>query len=279
MAELPSTTKEAPERSVYRVRHEIRLRLLDVVLVDRLTPNMVRVTLAGDELAGFLSPGFDDHVKLIFPAPGADAPLMPHLGRNGLEMPEGQARPIARDYTPRHYDPSTQRLQIDFALHESGPASDWARQTKPGQKLGVAGPRGSQLIPLNFDWYLLIGDETALPAIARRLAELPPKSHVQVIVEVEGPNDELLLETAAHSSIRWVHRNGELAGSEVALAAAVRQLNLMDGDFHVWIACESSVARSLRKQVIADFGVNPKWIKAAGYWARNSVGVHHHHDE
>lgn len=244
-----------------------------------LTRSMVRVTLTGNELDGFFSPGFDDHVKLIFPAPGEEVPVMPRLGKNGLEMPDGEVRPTARDYTPRSYDLSARTLEIDFALHESGPASDWVRQARPGHRLGVAGPKGSQLIPLNFDWYLMIGDETALPAIARRLAELPAGVPVHVLAEVDGPDHELLLETSALLTIQWVHRNGEPAGGETKLSKAVSQLSMLDGDYHTWIACESSVAKALRKQIIADFGANPKWIKAAGYWARNSAGVHHHHDD
>ena len=81
-----------------------------------------------------------------------------------------------RDYTPRRYDLDTLELDIDFVLHGDGPASTWAEQAKPGQFLHIGGPRGSMIVPDIFDSYLLIGDETALPAIARRLEGLAAES-------------------------------------------------------------------------------------------------------
>src|SRR5690606_18646134 len=112
-------------------------------------------------------------------------PPRPTMGDKGPIFPDNQ-RPIMRDFTPRRYDAARGVLEIDFALHESGPATDWAKQASPGQKLVIGGPRGSFILPLDFDWYLLIGDETALPAIARRLAELPKGSRVVVLAEVES---------------------------------------------------------------------------------------------
>jgi len=77
-----------------------------------------------------------------------------------------------RDFTPRHFDASTRTLTLGFALHDAGPASAWAASARVGDVLGFGGPRGSRLTPDNFDWYLLVGDETALPAIGRRTEEL-----------------------------------------------------------------------------------------------------------
>ena len=96
---------------------------------------------------------------------------MPEPGPDG-KPPEGVERSPGRDYTPRRYDAGRNELVIDFALHDAGPATDWAAQAEPGQQLAVGGPRGSFVVPDDFDWYLFIGDETALPAIGRRLEEL-----------------------------------------------------------------------------------------------------------
>jgi NADPH-dependent ferric siderophore reductase len=73
-------------------------------------------------------------------------------------------------------------LHIDFAIHDAGPATDWALRARIGDALEIGGPRGSAVIPMEFDWYLLIGDETGLPAIGRRLEELPAGSRALVIV-------------------------------------------------------------------------------------------------
>ena len=99
------TIVTAPEseknRSPQRVRHEVRLRQLEVRRVTRLAPSMTRITLAGPALEGFTSLGFDDHVKMFFPAPGESRPSLPHIGPEGMELREDQPKPITRDYTPR----------------------------------------------------------------------------------------------------------------------------------------------------------------------------------
>ena len=87
---------------------------------------MVRITVGGDDLTGFISAAHDDHVKLFFPPPGEEKPLMPTPSPNGPIYPEGAPRPAARDYTPRRYDALANTLAIDFVLHGDGPATSWA---------------------------------------------------------------------------------------------------------------------------------------------------------
>ena len=167
---------------------------------------MVRLVLGGDDLAGFVSLGFDDHVKIFIPPPGATEPLLPTSG------PEGAEPPAMRDFTPRKYDADAGELTIDFALHEAGPATAWAANAEPGDFLGIGGPRGSMIVPTEFRLHVLIGDETAIPAIARRLEELPSGVGARVIVEVERPGHELKLASDAELELTWVHRNGAPAG-------------------------------------------------------------------
>src|SRR5690606_25905092 len=157
-----------PDLTVQKLRHPTKPRMLQVRHIVDLTPSMRRITLAGADLEGFLSASFDDHIKLFLPSGPGAMPVLPTIGPNGPEFPSDQPRPVSRDYTPRHYDAAAQELVIDFVLHHSGPATDWASQASPGDYLGIAGPRGSFVIPTAFDWHLLIGDETALPAIGRR---------------------------------------------------------------------------------------------------------------
>ncbi|MCP8897439.1 siderophore-interacting protein [Shinella daejeonensis] len=277
---FPNASKPdlATERRPQRVRHELRFRLIEVQHVERLTAQMVRVTLGGSELEGFHSPGFDDHVKVFFPAPGQAAPPLPVLGENGLSFPEDQPRPAMRDFTPRRYDPVAGVLELDFALHDSGPASDWARQATQGQKLVIGGPRGSFILPVNFDWHLLIGDETALPAIARRLAELPANARAIVLAEIEDEAGRIVLETQTDAAIHWAHRSESNPETD-PLIAALKTISLPNGDFHSWIACESSSAKRLRQMLVEDYGANPKWIRASGYWRRGAAGVHDSFDE
>lgn len=264
-----------PDRTPQRVRHTLRFRALDVLTVQRITPHLVRVTLGGDALEGFDSPGFDDHAKLFFPDEKTGALTLPTAGPDGPIWPEG-AKPTMRDYTPRRFDAAARTLEIDFALHVAGPATRWAEQAKPGQRLGVGGPRGSFIVPTAFDWHLLIGDDTALPAIFRRLGELPAGARAVVLAEVDGPEDHVELPSAADVQIIWVHRNG---GTATPLLDALRAARLPTGEFHAWIGCESAAAKALRAHLIDECGANPKWIRASGYWRKGSDATHDSHDE
>ncbi|MFA4913097.1 MAG: siderophore-interacting protein [Burkholderiaceae bacterium] len=264
----PISARSLPER----VRHPLRFRELQVLQREAISPGMLRVTLGGPALEGFYSPGFDDHVKLIFPDQVTGAILCPEVGPNGPIWPEGE-RPVMRDYTPRHYDAKAGTLAIDFALHEAGPATSWALGAQPGDSLGVGGPRGSLLVPTDYDWHLLVGDETALPAIARRLQALPADARAVVLVEVDGPDHVLALSAGAHVSIYWVYRSGAEPGSTTALFDTLKGVTFPDGDFYAWVACETTAARAIRAQLI-ERGAHPRHIKAAGYWRRGVAATH-----
>ncbi len=265
MSASPSVADLDPAaRAPRRVRHEPRRRQLDVKRVDKIAAHMIRVTLGGD-LEGFTSLGFDDHVKLFFPDPAG--------------APGGEPQVLARDYTPRRHNPAGNILEIDFAIHDAGPATRWAEKVRPGDPLAIGGPRGSFIIPTNFDWHLLIGDETAIPAIGRRLAELPAGTRAVVLAEVDGPADELGFETKADVRVTWAHRNGAQAGASDVLARTLKKMSLPAGDYYAWVACESLIAKALRVQLIAEHGANKKWMRAAGYWRRGAVAVHDTHDD
>ena len=258
-----------------RVRHERKYRLLEVRRVTRLTPKMVRVTLAGGDLAGFVSAAHDDHVKVFFPRPGEGKPALPVSSPNGPVYPEGVERPPSRDYTPRRYDKTAGELAIDFILHGDGPASIWAEAAKPGQFLGVGGPRGSFVAADDFDFHLFVGDETALPAIARRLEEMPANARAKVILEVADRNEQQRLESAAEVETIWLSREGAQAGTTDRLDKAVADLALPQGDVYAWVAAESATAKRLRRLLIEQHGLRKDWIKAASYWTRGTAAAGH----
>src|SRR5712691_11743328 len=215
-------------RAPRRVRHEPRRRELEVKRVDKIAAHMIRVSLGGD-LDGFTSLGFDDHIKLFFPDGPAGA--------------DGEPPMASRDYTPRRYDPAANTLEIEFVLHDAGPATRWASAVRPGQSLRIGGPRGSFIIPTNFDWHLLIGDDTALPAIARRLAELPGSTRAVVLAEVDGPAEQVSFESAAHVTVTWAHQTGAQPGTTDVLAKTLKSLSRPVGDYYAWVACESLTAK------------------------------------
>jgi NADPH-dependent ferric siderophore reductase len=244
---------------IRRVRHETRFRRLTVQQVESLTPTMLRVTVGGEDLAGFVSLGFDDHVKLAFPSPDGD-----------LRLPS----PAMRDYTPRRYLREEGRLVLDFFIHESGPATEWAAAARPGQLLGVGGPRGSFIIPTDMDWHLLIGDESALPAIGRRLEELPAGARAIVVAEVDSEVDTVAFQSQCEFQVVWGYRRGQAQGSPDILLNLLRKLDFPAGTYFAWAAAESHVARAVRHHLIAERGADKQWIKAAGYWKRGETGTH-----
>lgn len=247
-----------------RVRHPLVFRHVQVLEVQDITPSMRRVIFGGEELAGFSSAAADDHVKLFFPVNGEPLPR-PTMGADGLQFPEGAARPPLRDYTPRHFDAAARTLAIDFVLHGNGPAATWAATAAPGQLIGLGGPRGSMLVADDFDHYVMVGDETALPAIGRWLEELPARAHVTVLVEVADERDRQAFHSRANVQVTWMHRDGTPPGGTLLLDA-LAALPLPEGDVFWWIATESRRARLIRQSLVARDGVNAEWVKATGYW-------------
>lgn len=249
-----------PPQSIHRVIHEIKRRRLEVLRVVDLTPRMRRITLGGPELAGFVSLGTDDHVKLLFPQNAAE-----HAALETLVLGAGKDNgpmPAMRDYTPRRYDLDTLELDIDFVRHGDGPASTWAEQAKPGQFLHIGGPRGSMIVPDIFDSYLLIGDETALPAIARRLEGLAANRRALVIVEVENGAEQQRLESAAQIDVIWVLREG----GRNNLLTTVQQIKRPGGNLYAWVATETKVSRQIRRVLLDEHGLDEQFVKAVGYW-------------
>ncbi|WP_046658406.1 siderophore-interacting protein [Lysobacter capsici] len=275
--------QELSDLAVVRVRHPLKVRLLRVTRVESVTPHLRRVVLSGEALADFVSASFDDHVKVLFPQPGQDRPDMPTIGPNGFVYAEGAIRPVVRDFTPRRFDPDARELELEFALHDAGPATAWARQAQVGHYLGIGGPRGSRVIPDGFDWHVLIGDDTALPAIARRVQELPATTRAIVVAEVQDPGARIDLVSAAAVDVHWCYRGGSDPDGDPPLLHAVRKLRWpqgeRDGEGYVWAAGESSAIRAVRQHLLAERGVDKSRLHAAGYWKRGAQGVHESLDD
>lgn len=245
------------QQSIHRVSHEIKRRKLEVLRVTDITPKMRRITLHGPDLNGFISLGPDDHVKLIFATTPEEQAALDNFIPGA---PSDGPKPVMRDYTPRRYDAISGELDIDFVLHGEGPAATWAAQAQPGQFLNIAGPRGSMIVPDIFDSYLLIGDETALPAIARRLEELPATRSALVVAEIADSGEQQVFDSKAQVDVIWIVRG------EQDLVDVTRRLEMPEGKLYAWIATESLLSRKLRRVLLGEFGLEEEFVKAAGYW-------------
>lgn len=260
-------------RAIQRQRYDTRMRLLTVIGITDITPLMRRIRLEGD-MEGFASLGHADHIKAFFFAPGV-TPELPPIGPNGAEFKPG-TRPEMRDYTPRYWSVEEGWIDLDFVLHGDGPASGWAASASLGSTLVIGGPRGSQIVPMAFDWYLLAGDETALPAIGRRIEELPAGAPVLAVIEVENAAEEQAFETSADLTLIYVHRNGAAPGTTSLVLDAIAATAFPSGDAYAYVAGEVNMSRAVKAHLLDQRGFNPQWVKAAGYW---HVGVPDAHED
>ena len=231
------------------VRHEVKRRMLTVADARRLTPNMIRITLTGEELKDFPSMAPDDHIKVF--------------------VPDAAGEMVMRDYTPRRFSTGDRELVLDFAVHEAGPATAWALSAQPGDQLEIGGPRGSRIVTGTVAHWLLIGDETALPAIGRRLEEATAADRFTVFVTIPGDADRQSFDTPAQTEVHWI--SGEAAGMrDDALVEHVRAFDLPD-DCFVWIATEGVLARRLRAHFLDERGHSKFRLRASGYWVRGEA--------
>lgn len=244
---LPSATTPSAASRVQRVRHELKRRDVQVLRAEALSPHCRSITFGGEALADFISASFDDHVKLF--------------------LDQGELEPVRRDYTPRRFDAAARELTVEFALHGDGPAARWAAQAAPGQRASIGGPRGSFIIPVDYDWHLLAGDESALPAIARRLEELPAGARVTVLLQVPDAADRRTLHSAAKVDLQWVADADELV-------RRVRALALPPGEGYAWCAGEAGAMAALRRVLVEEKGHDRHAVRAAAYWKRGAAAHH-----
>jgi NADPH-dependent ferric siderophore reductase len=235
------------ERRIQRVRYELKRRELEVASVTRIGSSFMSVTFAGESLSDFVSGSFDDHVKFM--------------------IEDGSGEQVRRDYTPRSFSPERRELTIEFALHGHGHASTWAEKAAVGQRVVIGGPRGSMIIPLDYDWHLLVGDAAALPAIHRRVEELPAGARAFVIVQVEDAADERSFDSAAQIDVRWVRTSAELV-------QAVREFEPPAGEGFAWGGTESATAREVRAILADEKGLPNASLRISAYWKQGASDFH-----
>lgn len=234
------------------VRHEVRRRRLRVLERGDAGGGLVRLTLGGDDLAGFTSLGPEDHVKLFVPGP------------DGL---------VGRDYTPSEFRPigasSGPELDLDVVVHAGagGPASDWAAGARPGDEVEVGGPRGSRLAPTGFRGALLIADPSGLPALRRWIRALAGETPMRALL-FGGATADYLDEAEALAA------TPQVVGPDHELLEVVRSQDV-DADVFVWAAGEASAIVPVRRH-LKELGLPKENRSLHGYWKRGDAGFDHH---
>jgi len=237
----------SPSRRVQRVRHDLLAREVRVSRIQRISPGFLSITFAGESLASFVSLSFDDHVKLMLGGASGGA--------------------YRRDFTPRNFDLQRCELTLEFALHESGVACAWARQAQVGDAAVIGGPRGSMIVPPDYDWHVLAGDASALPAIHRRLEELPQGSQAVVLVHVAQPEDQRVFQSKAKLEVQWLP-------TTAALVQAIAQLQLPCGEGFIWCAGEAASMAQVRETLLVQRQVPREATRISAYWKMGAADYH-----
>ncbi|HWS34442.1 MAG TPA: siderophore-interacting protein [Actinoplanes sp.] len=281
-----------------------------VARTERLSPNFLRVTFTGDELAHFADNGWDQRIKLIPPLPGSGfehLPTGPDWYTRWRELPDEQRNPI-RTYTIRDVRAADREIDVDMVLHGvNGPASRWAVAAGPGSEMTILGPNAEFAGPSGgIDFHppagtrriLLVGDETAVPAIASVLSRLPADAVGHALLEVPESGDRLEIVAPPNFTVTWLPRDGEVHGVKVipavhevaarligdctapAAAPALEDVDIDDGilwevpeesggspgGFYAWLAGEAGVIKTLRRHLVSECGVDRRAVAFMGYW-------------
>ncbi|MEV7174797.1 siderophore-interacting protein [Streptomyces sp. NPDC093224] len=236
-----------------------------VVRTERLSPHMVRLVLGGEELADFGAGAYTDHyVKLLFAPAGVNYPAPWDLERIRADFPRAQW-PRQRAYTVRNWDPVHRELTLDFVVHgDEGLAGPWAARVQPGEQVRFLGPGGAYAPDPTAGWHLLVGDESALPAIAAAMERMPVGAEVHAFIEIDGPDDELKVATPDGITPVWLHRGDRPVGR--MLVEAVQALEFPSSDVHAFVHGEAGFVKDLRRHLRLERGVARERLSISGYW-------------
>ena len=286
-------------------------RIFDVDLkaIEPLSPSLCRFVFGGPEVAQMTTLAADQRIKLFFPTPAGQSPRLPKDGQwqQARRDLAPQDTPPMRTYTIRALRREAGEVDVDFVLHGvNGPASAWATQAKVGDRLQMVAPNLAYTEdPGGYEWkpprsaqrILLIGDETALPAIAGILEQLAQDAAdlpVEAFIEVPLEEDCLSLRHSPATRLHWLprdllrctHGHGmqhavrELASLPVIRTSGSVELEDVDidqrilwelasgesGDFYAWVAGESATVMDIRRFLIKERGLPRENLTLMGYW-------------
>ncbi|MBB6502992.1 siderophore-interacting protein [Pedobacter cryoconitis] len=251
-------------------RPSIIRAVLEVKQKTYITPHYIRVTLTGDDVPAFAdtTPGVNN--KIFIPPAGVNDIHFPDFNYETGEWthPPEHLRPTVRTYTHRGMDLDQKEMYIDFVAHgESGPASAWAINAKPGDLLGVAMKAKETVLYPKADWYLLAADATGIPVISAILETLPSTATGVVYLEVPSMQDVQELKTKADIQINWIPNTNP--GENTLLSDAVRNTSLPDQGTNTrfgYVAAEFSSVKDIRQFLRKEQGWEQTELYAYSYW-------------
>ncbi|MBF1994224.1 siderophore-interacting protein [Serratia symbiotica] len=253
--------------------------LIAVSTIQDITPHLRRVTFTAPELQHYPTNAAAAHIKLFLPLAGQEWPDLPTLTENGPRWAADARRPIVRTYSVRAVRPERAEIDIEFAIHpHSGPAVNFARHAKAGDKIGISNPGGPKPMLPECDFYCLAGDPAALPALAALLENLPTHSAGHAFIRVDSASDVIRLKTPAGFALSWI-----IGGTEKTseLITQFFSLILPSRETYYWLAGEDRLVVELRRYLRRERQCDRHHFYAVPYWREgfNEEGYHHKRHE
>jgi NADPH-dependent ferric siderophore reductase len=228
---------------------------------------LVRVTVGGARLEGFTVSEPASSIRLLLPDPHGGELVLPWWTGNEFLLPDGR-RPLIRTLTPRHLDAERGEMDLDVVVHGHGAASAWAQHVEPGSPVAVSGPGRGHRIDTSAERYVVIGDETAVPAASQILEALPPA--MAVSVHLEGEGEAPWLPPHPGADVTW-HRRRAAAPIGDALVGALRRAALTP-TCHVWAAGEAAAMQRIRRLLFDEHHHPRARATVRGYWKAGASG-------
>jgi len=242
---------------------------------ERLSPHMVRVHLGGSAFEDFVAQAdpdrlgsTDKYVKLLLAKPSLG--LVPPYDLEALrETLPKHDRPARRTYTVRAVDHTTRTIAIDFVVHgDEGLAGPWAASAQPGDRLALSGPGGGYAPTTDpAVTHVLLGDDSALPAIGAALESMPDSATGVALVEVAGLADEQDIRHPAGVDLRWLHRDATGAQPGTLLLETARGLPRASRPVQVFAHGERTAMKAIRRLLQDDWGLEKREMSLSAYWA------------
>lgn len=230
--------------------------LLTVLNTYKVTANMQRITLQGDALAQFPKDCAGNYIKLLFNL----------VGGTDLTTLHDNEKPVMRTYTIRNFSSIDHTIEIDFVRHitedlQCGFAARWALNAQIGDTISIVGPGTIKDIKTDVDWFLMVADMTALPALSAKIKGLPFNAKGYAVIKVIEKNDIQSLEAPSNIEIIWLTENESLND-------VVNSLSWLPGTTSIWSACEFDAMRQLRSYYKNEKQVDHENIYISSYWKK-----------
>ncbi|SDS50312.1 siderophore-interacting protein [Agrococcus carbonis] len=241
---------------------------LEVLGSQQVSPHVRRVTLGGDEVSAMTPQGYDQWFRFFMRRDGQEQLRVPSSPATWfpqyLAMRESH-RPWVRNYTVRDFRLEEGELDIDFVCHEDpGPGAAWAMAAQRGERAVLL----DEGLLYNDDGLsgdvLMVGDESALPAIAGICGSLDPEAQGVAIIEVGHRDDIQDVQAPAGLDVRWIERGGAREGD--AALEELRGLRLATELGYAYSAGEQALATGARRHLVRDRGIDKQRITFTGYW-------------